>query len=57
MEKVIDVNGVSHLISENEINRGILVDRLMNYAEKEQDTEERALLQELSKWIEQVSFA
>ena len=57
MEKIIDNNGVSHLISENEINRAILVDRLMYFAKKEQDKEEKSLLQELSKWIEKVSFA
>lgn len=41
MEKIIDNNGVSHLISENEINRAILVDRLMYFAKKEQDKEEK----------------
>lgn len=57
MEKIIDNNGVSHLISENEINRAILVDRLIDFAEKEQDKDEKMLLQELSTWIEKVSFA
>lgn len=57
METIIDINGASHLISDNEINRAILIDRLMDFAEKEQDKDEKALLQELSKWIEKVSFA
>lgn len=57
MEKIIDENGTEHLISENEVNRGVLLDRLAFYAGKESDANEKELLEDLAKWIKSVKFA
>lgn len=57
MAQVIDINGVTHQISDNEINRGITVDRLLAMSDSEADSDEKELLKELADWLSSVMFA
>jgi len=54
--EVTDDNGNVRDISENEINRGILLDRLGAFADAETDADEKQLLNELANWLESVDI-